>query len=174
MYRKIVLGFLAIIGSVHALLPVVTVTRTVTSTLTQTMVALGGVLQNIDVNLNNGNGHVWIYNTAFATGERMVTVYNSLVSGCATMYIYGADMLTIETPASSTSTSNTPARKGFTPTPTNAVCLGMVEGQTPFDEDKIKISAIIKRIMMDSEDMDHIRLPSESSHLGSFETIISI
>lgn len=110
------MGVLALLGSLNAIqdgIPspfTTTITQTVQTTVTQTVMAIGGIFQNISVDLDNGNGHVWDYATAFVTGDRALLLYPTSRSGCAAIYVYSAyNMTTIEapTPTSTTSTTST-------------------------------------------------------------------
>lgn len=112
MHHQLLLGFLALIPSVYGeqveipSTSTVTTTETVQTTVTQTVMAIGGIFQNIAVNLDNGNGHVWDYSTNFVTGDRVLTLYPTSRSDCAAIYVYSEYvMTTIETPSSPATSS---------------------------------------------------------------------
>lgn len=73
-----------------------TVTQLQVQTVTESIVAIGGVIQNVKVYLDNGNGNTWDYSTRLVTGERVFTITTITDSDCATVYVYGDVTLTTE------------------------------------------------------------------------------
>lgn len=74
-----------------------TLTQLEVKTVTESIVAIGGVIQNVKVYLDNGNGNTWDYSTRLVTGERVLTITTVTNTECATVFVYGDVTLTTET-----------------------------------------------------------------------------
>ena len=76
-----------------------TSTRTVVhvETLTHTLVAIGGIIQNVQIRLDNGGPNPWQYSTQLVTGESVITIIPQMDTQIDTVYILSDSVVTTET-----------------------------------------------------------------------------
>lgn len=142
-----------------------TKTEIVVQTVTNTLVAIGGVIQNVIVRLDNGNGHLWDYSTMMVTGEQVLTIIPSTHISCATIYVYGDVTLTSET----TLITGPPAAKM-----TGLGKLLPPRQQEEIDsEQKEKINEIIERMVRSAADLSHIKV-AEPKQPNDFDHVVAI
>lgn len=126
-----------------------TTTRTVVAfdTVTETLVAINGIIQKVIVKVDNGNGHTWDTTTVLVTGERILTIVPSTRTMCATIYVYGDVTLSTETslmPPSTVAQSTLLQQKDGSPEPAAS-------------EDRIK--ELVER-MVRSGNLSHLPAPT--------------
>lgn len=133
----------------------VTVTSTVTQvslvTVTESVVAIGGLIQNIAVYLDNGNGQTWDYTTRLVTGERVLTIPTITHSDCATVYVSGSVTLTTE----STFIVTGLKLNGAIPGKISTATADSEESWRPF-QDRAELDSIMSQFVMAQSDLCHI------------------
>lgn len=145
-----------------------TKTEIVVETVTHTLVAIGGVIQNVIVKLDNGNGHLWDYSTMLVTGEQVLTIIPSTHTSCATIYVYGDVTLSSET----TLITGQPDAKRPQITGLGKHLVPQEDQETKKEQDEM-INEIIQRMVRSSADLSHIKL-AEPEEPSEYEHIVSI
>lgn len=138
-------------------------TEVVVQTVTKTLVAIGGIIQNVQVSLDNGNGNTWSYSTRLVTGESVITVLPTTFTECATIYVYGDTTLTTET------TLITPPGSGsgqkILPSDSNL--------NDRSKDQQYDIHDIVKNMMIQAANLDHLGKRHQPSS-KEYEEIVSI
>jgi hypothetical protein len=137
------------------------------------MIAIGGVFQNIQVNLDNGNGHVWNYLTDVTAGEQLVTIYSTSSSGCAAIYVYDNEV-SLTTDSASTSASSTEAKfRNSIPT-AKAAFDNSRNGQEDADAEKrAKVAQILGQMLKAEPGIQYLET-GRAKRADAYEEVLSI
>lgn len=94
-----VLSWLLLLQILHAAVIESTSTRTEVNvqTLTHTLVALGGIIQNVQIVLDNGGPSPWQYSTQLVTGESVISIIPQINTQIDTVYILSDSVVTTST-----------------------------------------------------------------------------
>jgi hypothetical protein len=63
-------------------------TVTVTTTYTTSIVAVNGLIQNLSINIANGNGHLWEYTSEVVSAVQILTIVPTTVTSCPMVTVF--------------------------------------------------------------------------------------
>jgi len=95
LWLHLILSVLTAVGRGSVLETTSTRTVIVIETVSHTLVALGGIIQNVQVRLENGDGNPWIYTTRLITGENVITIIPLMRTAVETIYLFGESTVTV-------------------------------------------------------------------------------
>lgn len=138
-------------------------TAVIIETVTHTLVAIGGVIQNVIVRLDNGNGHLWDYSTKLVTGDRVITIIPSTNTECATIYVYGDVTLTTETTLITGDSKVLATGLNKMLSPEEAIA----------NEERLQLNRIVEKMIRSADDLQNIYDKLEPAE-GEFDPLISV